>query len=39
MDLSAQAVALIQAKNSFEANVQVLKVDDQMQQTLLSAVG
>ena len=39
VDLSAQAVALIEAKNSFEANIQVLKVDDQMSQTLLNVIG
>ena len=38
VDLSAQAVALIQAKNSFEANTTALKVGDQMTQTLLKAV-
>jgi flagellar hook protein FlgE len=39
VDLSSQAIALIQSKNSFEANIQALKVDDQMQQTLLNVVG
>jgi flagellar hook protein FlgE len=38
VDLSAQAVALIQAKNSFEANTVALKVGDQMTQTLLKIV-
>jgi flagellar hook protein FlgE len=38
VDLSAQAVALIQAKNSFEANTMALKVGDQMTQTLLKVV-
>jgi flagellar basal body rod protein FlgC len=39
VDLSTQAVALIQAKNSFEANIKALQVDDQMTQTLLKIVG
>lgn len=39
VDLSAQAVALIQAKNSFEANTAALKVGDQMMQDLFKAIG
>jgi len=39
VDLSTQAVALIQSRNSFEANIKALKVDDQMQQTLLNVIG
>jgi len=39
VDLSTQAIALLQSKNSFEANIQVLKVDNQMSQTLLNVVG
>ncbi|HTB16502.1 MAG TPA: flagellar basal body rod C-terminal domain-containing protein [Bryobacteraceae bacterium] len=39
VDLSAQAVALIEAKNSFEANTAALKVSDQMTQTLLKSIG
>jgi len=39
VDLSAQAVALIEAKNSFEANTKALKVDDELTQTLLKAIG
>jgi len=39
VDLSAQAVALIQAKNSFEANTAALKVGDEMTQALLKAIG
>ncbi|HTW67104.1 MAG TPA: hypothetical protein VME17_20935 [Bryobacteraceae bacterium] len=39
VDLSSQAVALLQSKNSFEANIQALKVEDGMQQTLLNVVG
>jgi hypothetical protein len=37
--LSSQAVALIQAKNDFSANVAALKVTDQMTQALLNAIG
>jgi flagellar hook protein FlgE len=37
VDLSAQAVALIQAKNSFEANTAALKVGIDMTQTLLKS--
>ena len=39
VDLSAVAVAMMESKNSFEANIQVLKVDNQMQHTLLNIVG
>ncbi|MGB6941028.1 MAG: flagellar basal body rod C-terminal domain-containing protein [Bryobacteraceae bacterium] len=39
VDLSAQAVALIQASNSFEANTAVFKVGDEMTQTLLKSIG
>ncbi len=39
VDLSAQAVALIQANNSFEANTAALKVGDEMTQTLLKSIG
>jgi hypothetical protein len=38
-DLSTQAIALLQSKNSFDANIQALKVDDQMSKTLLNVVG
>ena len=38
VDLSAEAVALIQGKNSFEANTMALKVSDQMTQTLFKAI-
>lgn len=38
VDLSAQAVALIQSKNSFEANTAALKVGDQMTQALLKSL-
>ena len=39
VDLSTEAVALLQSKNSFEANTKVIKVSDQMEQTLLNSVG
>ena len=39
VDLSAQAVALIQAKNNFEANLKALRAADEMTKTLLKAVG
>jgi flagellar basal body rod protein FlgG len=39
VDLSAQAVALIESKNSFEANLKALKVSDEMTQTLLKTIG
>ena len=35
VDLSAQAVALIQAKNNFEANLKALQIGDEMTKTLL----
>jgi flagellar hook protein FlgE len=38
VDLSSQAVALIQAKNSFEANTAAFKVGDQMTQDLLNSI-
>jgi flagellar hook protein FlgE len=37
VDLSAQAVALIQAKNNFEANLKALQVGDEMTKTLLKS--
>ncbi len=39
VDLSAQAVALIQAKNNFEANLKALQAGDEMTKTLLQADG
>lgn len=39
VDLSAQAVALIEAKNSFEANTQAFKAGDEMTQALLNVIG
>jgi flagellar basal body rod protein FlgG len=37
--LSAQAVALIQAKSNFELNLKALQAADDMTKTLLKAVG
>ena len=39
VDLSQQAVALIEAKNDFEANTAAFKVGDEMTQSLLNAIG
>lgn len=39
VDLSAQAVAMLQAQNNFEANTKLIKITDQMDQTLLNSVG
>ncbi|HEX5228882.1 MAG TPA: flagellar basal body rod C-terminal domain-containing protein [Bryobacteraceae bacterium] len=39
VSLSDQAVALLQAKNSFEANTAALKVGDEMTQSLLKSIG
>lgn len=38
-DLSQQAIALIQAKNSFEANTAAFKVGDEMTKSLLNVIG
>jgi flagellar hook protein FlgE len=38
VDLSAQAVAMIQAKNNFEANTAALKVGEEMTQALFKLV-
>jgi flagellar hook protein FlgE len=39
VSLSDAAVALIQSRNSFDANTKVIKTVDQMDQTLLNAIG
>jgi flagellar hook protein FlgE len=39
VDLSAAAVALMQSRNSFEANTKLIKVADQMDQALLDMIG
>jgi Flagellar basal body rod FlgEFG protein C-terminal len=38
VDLSQEAVAMIQAKNSFEANTAAFKVGDEMTQSLFKAI-
>ena len=38
-DLSAAAVALVQSKNSFEANTKVFEVGDEMDQSLINMIG
>ncbi len=39
VDLSTAAVGLIQAKNSFEANIDVLKKADEIEKSTLSLLG
>jgi len=39
VDLSAEAVALIQSRNSFDANTKVIKAADDMDRSLLNAIG
>jgi hypothetical protein len=39
VDLSVSMVALLQSKNNFEANTKVFKVADEMQKSLLNAIG
>ena len=39
VDLSQPIVAMIDAKNSFDANTKSIKVADEMQKTLLDAIG
>ena len=39
VDLSAQAGALVQAKNIFEANLKALQVGDEMTKTLFKSIG
>ena len=39
VDLSAAMVALLQSRNSFEANTKVFKVADEMSKTLLNVLG
>ena len=38
-ELSTAAVAMAQARNSFEANTKVFKTVDEMDKTLINAVG
>jgi flagellar hook protein FlgE len=39
VDLSAEAVALIEARNSFAQNVAVIKTFDQISKTLIDVLG
>ena len=39
VDLSAAAVALIQSRNSFDANTKVIKSVDEMDKTLINTIG
>jgi hypothetical protein len=39
VDLSASMVALLQSRNSFAANTKVFKVADEMQKSLVNAIG
>lgn len=39
VDLSTAAIALLQSRNSFEANTKVVKVADEMDKTLIDMVG
>ncbi len=39
VDLSAEAVALLQAKNDFRANANVVHVEDDFYRSLLKVVG
>jgi flagellar hook protein FlgE len=39
VDLSTQAVALIQSRNDFAANIAVLKTVDEMQKTVFDLTG
>jgi hypothetical protein len=39
VNLSDAAVQLLQAKNNFDANTKAIKIQDQMTQDLLNAIG
>ena len=39
VDLSTAAVAMVQARNSFDANTKAVEVQEQMNQTLLNVIG
>jgi len=39
VDLSTAAVALLTARNNFEANTQIIKISDQLEQTLINSLG
>ena len=39
VDLSTAAAALLEARNNFEANTQIIKISDQLEQTLINALA
>jgi flagellar basal body rod protein FlgG len=39
VDLSTAAVAMLQSKNSFDANTKVIKTENSMDQTLMDTLG
>jgi len=39
VDLSTTAVALLTARNNFEANTQIIKISDELEQTLINTLG
>jgi flagellar basal body rod protein FlgG len=39
VSLSSAAVSMVQARNSFDANTKVIKTVDEMDKTLIKAVG
>jgi flagellar basal body rod protein FlgB len=39
VDLSAEMVALLEARNSFETNTKVIQTEDQMTKSLLNLLG
>ncbi len=39
VDLSTAAVALLDSRNSFDANIKVLKTSDEMQKTLINMIA
>ena len=39
VDLSAAAVALLESRNSFEANTKMIKTADEMEKSLLDTLG
>jgi len=39
VDLSTAAVALLAARNNFEANTQIIKISDELEQTLINTLA
>jgi flagellar hook protein FlgE len=39
VDLSTAAVALLTARNNFEANTQIIKISDELEQTLINTLA